>query len=140
MKNSQAIANLITAAEATEDPLDELACRRAAVWLRWCDGFGATLTGSEVERIAVPGALGEAARGLIRRLAEEYPAPAEDTQLACLHDDDGSPWSIEAIVDQAKRARSATRMNSRVEKTGQPPDLPGRFEPPGSAARRQPGG
>lgn len=125
MKNSLAIIALIEAAEAADDPLDELACRRAAVWLRWCDGFGATLTRSEVERIAVPGALGEAARGLIRRLVEEYPGPVEDIQLACLHEDDGAPWSVEAIVDQAKHARSATRMNSPVEKTRLPPYLAG---------------
>ncbi|WP_127562820.1 hypothetical protein [Nioella ostreopsis] len=119
MKNSQAIANLITAAEATEDALDELACRRAAVWLRWCDGFGATLTRSEVERIAVPGALGEAARGLIRRLVEEYPGPVEDIQLACLHEDDGAPWSVEAIVDRAREARSGSGANARIARSGQ---------------------
>lgn len=118
MKNSQAIAALISAAEAADDPLDELACRRAAGWLRWCDGFGATLTRPETDRIATPGALGEAARGLIRRLAEEYPAPIEDIQFACIRDDGGAPWSVEAIVDQAKHARSVTRMNYRVERTG----------------------
>ena len=117
MKNSQAIANLISSAQATEDPLDELACRRAAVWLRWCDGFGATLTRPETDRLAAPGALSEVARGLIRRLAEEYPAPAEDIQLACLHDDNGAPWSVEAIFDRAKHARPVLRVGDRVRKT-----------------------
>lgn len=87
MKNSEAIAHLIIAAEAAHDPLDQLACRRAGAWLRWCDGFGATLTRPEAERFAAGGALGEAARGLIRRLAETYPAPPEDARLDYLADD-----------------------------------------------------
>jgi len=121
MKNSQAIACLIAAAETANDPLDELACRRAAVWLRWCDGFGATLTRPEVDRIAAGGALGEAARGLIRRLVEEYPGPVEDIQLACLHEDAGAPWSVEAIVDRAKHARSGSEAKPGVARAGQFP-------------------
>jgi hypothetical protein len=121
MKNSQAIANLISAAEAADDPLDELACRRAAVWLRWCDGFGATLSRPEADRIAAAGALGEAARGLIRRLAEEYPAPVEDIRLEYLHDDDVASWSVAAIVDRAQRARSGLKAYSSAPRSGQLP-------------------
>ena len=87
MRNSEAIARLVTAAEAAHDPLDQLACRRAGSWLRWCDGFGATLTRPEAERISAGGSLGEAARGLLRRLAETYPVPPEDAWLDYLADD-----------------------------------------------------
>jgi hypothetical protein len=120
MKNLRAIACLIAAAETANDPLDELACRRAAVWLRWCDGFGATLTRTEADRIAAGGALGEASRGLIRRLAEEYPAPVEDIQLACLQGDDGAPWSVDAIADRTKHARSGPSDLAHVERTVSP--------------------
>ena len=88
MKNSYAISRLLTAAEVAKDPLDRLACRRAAAWLRWCDGYGATLSQSEADRVAAGGALGEFARGLLRRLAESYPAPIEDVRLSYLDDDE----------------------------------------------------
>ncbi|MBB4209323.1 hypothetical protein [Roseinatronobacter bogoriensis] len=104
MKNSEVLAKLITAAQSANDPLDELACRRAAAWIRWCDGYGATLTRPEADRIAAGGALGEAARGLIRRLAEEYPAPIEDIQFLSLHDDDGTPWSLSEVAICADRS------------------------------------
>ena len=112
MKNSQAIAALISAAEAADDPLDELACRRAAVWLRWCDGFGATLTRPETDRIATPGALGEAARGLIRRLAEEYPAPVEDIRLEFLNGDEGTSWALSSIAASAAHRKRNDRSGS----------------------------
>jgi hypothetical protein len=115
MKNLQAIAALIKAAEVAEDPLDELACRRTAGWLRWCDGFGATLTLPEATRIAAGGALAEAARGLLRRLAEQYPAPAEDFRLESLCDDNQTAWSMETILiwsNAQARAHNVTRENS----------------------------
>ena len=102
MKNAEAIARLIAAAEAAHDPLDQLACRRAGSWLRWCDGFGATLTRPEAERISAGGSLGEAARGLLRRLAETYPAPPEDARLDYLADDDETASGLHDI------ARSST--------------------------------
>ena len=61
MRNSSAIAQLIAASEAADDPLDRLACRRAAAWLRWCDGYGATLTEPEAARIGARGSLAGAA-------------------------------------------------------------------------------
>lgn len=112
MKNSLAITALIEAAEAADDPLDELACRRAAVWLRWCDAFGATLTRPEANRIGAGGALGEAARGLIRRMAEDYPAPVEDIQLECLQDDDGTPWALSSIAARATPLKRNDRLGS----------------------------
>lgn len=104
MKNSYAISRLLAAAEVTKDPLDRLACRRAAAWLRWCDGYGATLSQSEADRVAAGGALGEFARGLLRRLAESYPAPIEDVRLSYLDEDDGGgtlPIEFAADVDSA---------------------------------------
>jgi hypothetical protein len=104
MKNLHAISRLLAAAEAAKDPLDRLACRRAAAWLRWCDGYGATLSQSEADRVAVGGALGEFARGLLRRLAESYPAPIEDVRLSYLDEDDGGatlPIEFAAEVDPA---------------------------------------
>lgn len=98
MKNSEAIAHLVVAAEAAQDPLDQIACSRAGAWLRWCDGFGATLTRPEAARIAAGGALGEAARGLLRRLAETYPAPPEDARLDYLADDDETTSSLHDIA------------------------------------------
>ncbi len=98
MKNAEAIACLMTAAEAAHDPLDQLVCRRAASWLRWCDGFGATLTRPEAQRVAAGGALGEAARGLIRRLAETYPVPPEDVRLDYLADDSETTSGLQDIA------------------------------------------
>jgi hypothetical protein len=98
MKNAEAIARLLSAAETAQDPLDELACRRAASWLRWCDGFGATLTRPETERFAAGGALGEAARGLLRRLAETYPVPPEDARLEYLTEDDDTTSGLQGIL------------------------------------------
>lgn len=95
MRNSSAIAQLIAASEAADDPLDRLACRRAAAWLRWCDGYGATLTEPEAARISAGGSLAEAARGLIRRLSETYPAPVEDARLDYLENEDDSSWSTD---------------------------------------------
>ena len=114
MKNAKAIACLIVAAEAAQDPLDELACRRAGAWLRWCDGFGATLTRPEAERFAAGGALGEAARGLLRRLAEKYPAPPEDARLDCLVDDSETTWGLQDIA----RSSAATPEPVRPQREG----------------------
>ncbi|QOL82655.1 hypothetical protein [Pseudooceanicola spongiae] len=114
MRNSEAIACLVTAAEAAQDPLDQLACRRAGTWLRWCDGFGATVTRTEAERIAAGGALGEAARGLIRRLAETYPAPPEDARLEYLTDDDETTSGLQSIAQFS----AATRRPGREPREG----------------------
>ena len=97
MRNSSAIAQLIVAAETADDPLDRLACRRAAAWLRWCDGYGATLTAPEAARIAAGGRLAEVARGLLRRLAETYPGPVEDARLDYLEEGEGCDWSLGGI-------------------------------------------
>ena len=104
MKNSYAISRLLAAAEVAKDPLDRLACRRAAAWLRWCDGYGATLSQSEADRVAAGGGLGEFARGLLRRLAERYPSPIEDVRLSYLDEDDGGaalPTEFAVDVDPA---------------------------------------
>ena len=92
MKNTKAFAELIKAAENTDDHLNSTACRRAAIWLRWCDGFGATLTDDEAERISDNRSLAETARLLIARLAKEFPHPHEDASLRYLDDDEGSAW------------------------------------------------
>jgi hypothetical protein len=110
MKNAEAIARLMTAAEAAHDPLDQLVCRRAASWLRWCDGFGATLTRHETQRFAAGGALGEAARGLLRRLAETYPAPPEDARLDYLADDAETMLGFQDIA----RSSAATTKPGRA--------------------------
>jgi hypothetical protein len=114
MKNSDAIARLLSAAETAQDPLDELACRRAGAWLRWCDGFGATLTRHETERFAAGGALGEAARGLLRRLAETYPAPPEDARLDYLADDSETTSGLQDIA----RWSAATTKPGRSRQDG----------------------
>ena len=114
MRNSEAIARLVTAAEAAHDPLDQLACRRAGAWLRWCDGFGATLTRSEAERFAAGGALGEAARGLLRRLAETYPAPPEAARLDYLADDDETASGLQDFA----RPPGATPKPGRARREG----------------------
>lgn len=106
MRNSEAIARLLSAAETAQDPLDQLACRRAGAWLRWCDGFGATLTRPETERFAAGGALGEAARGLLRRLAETYPSPPEDARLDYLADDDET---TSGLPDIARSSAATTK-------------------------------
>ena len=92
MKNTTALAAFLTAADKTHDMLDATACRRAAVWLRWSDGFGATLTEDESTRIAQGKALGECARQVIRRLSEDFPAPPEDGSLRYLDDDESTAW------------------------------------------------
>lgn len=70
------------------DPLDAIACRRAATWVRFTDAFGATVTGEEATRLAQGGALGETARQIIQRLAEDFPTPNEDGSLQFLDDDE----------------------------------------------------
>ena len=90
MRNSAAVGSLLRAARRAEDPLDATACRRAAAWLRWCDGFGAALAPAEAARFGRGGSLGEAARALVRRLSESYPAPPEDGALRYL--EEGGAW------------------------------------------------
>lgn len=115
MKNAEAIARLLSAAETAQDPLDELACRRAGSWLRWCDGFGATLTRPEAQRVAAGGALGEAARGLIRRLAETYPVPPEDARLDYLADDSETTSGLQDIA----RWSAATTKPGQARREGE---------------------
>lgn len=100
MRNVEANRILLRAAEAAPDPLDATACQRAAAWLRWCDGFGATLTSEDSERLSKTGALGEAARGLIRRLFQEFPAPSEDACLRYLVEEESGEW-MERIIYSA---------------------------------------
>lgn len=118
MRNSSAIARLIAASEGADDPLDRLACLRAAAWLRWCDGYGATLTGAEATRIAAGGALAEAARGLIRRLSETYPGPVEDARLDYLEEEDGAAWSPIGLGVNAGSQTGAETSKSVKEKLG----------------------
>ncbi|WP_439525704.1 hypothetical protein [Roseovarius mucosus] len=115
MRNTDAIRRFLDAATVARDPLDATACRRAAVWLRWCDGFGATLTEGEAERLAQGNALGEAARQLIRRLSEEFPAPPEDAALTYLDDDEGSGW-MRNIPEATGAARTARRREAEDER------------------------
>ena len=115
MKNAEAIARLVAAAEAAHDPLDQLACRRAGSWLRWCDGFGATLTRPEAQRVAAGGALGEAARGLIRRLAETYPVPPEDARLDYLAEDGETMLGFQDIARSSDAAPKTARAHREGE-------------------------
>lgn len=117
MRNTDAIRRFLDAATVARDPLDATACRRAAVWLRWCDGFGATLTEGEADHLAQGKALGEAARQLIRRLADEFPAPPEDAALTYLDDDEGSGWmrNIPEAPGAAQTARRREAENERPE-------------------------
>lgn len=114
MRNTDAIRRFLDAATVARDPLDATACRRASVWLRWCDGFGATLTEGEAGRIAQGGALGDCARQLIRRLAEEFPAPPEDAALTYLDDDEGTEW-MQHIPEAPGAARTARRREAEDE-------------------------
>lgn len=88
MRNTDAICALIDGADRALDPLDAVACRRAATWIRFTDAFGATITADEADRLAQGGALGEAARQIIQQLSEDYPAPQEDGSLRYLEDDE----------------------------------------------------
>ncbi|WP_417249285.1 hypothetical protein [Celeribacter sp.] len=115
MRNTYAVRCLLDAATVARDPLDATACRRAAGWLRWCDGFGATLTEGEAERLAQGKALGEAARQLIRRLSEEFPAPPEDAALTYLDDDEESGW-MRHIPEATGAARTARRRETEDER------------------------
>lgn len=94
MKNSKAIGALLRAADNARDPLDKLACQRAAAWVRWCDGFGATITNNEASAIDHTRYPGEVSRMIISRLSKLFPAPPEDPEFRYL-DDDGSGWQDE---------------------------------------------
>lgn len=115
MRNTYAVRRFLDAATIARDPLDATACRRAAAWLRWCDGFGATLTEGEAERLAQGGALGDCARQIIRRLAEEFPAPPEDVALTYLDDDEGSGW-MRNIPDTPQASRTSRRSETEDER------------------------
>lgn len=108
MRNTHAIHRFLDAATIARDPLDATACRRAAVWLRWCDAFSATVTEDEAARLAQGGALGDCARQIIRRLAKEFPAPPEDAALTYLDDDEGSGW-MRNIPDTPQASRTSRR-------------------------------
>ncbi|WP_288960767.1 hypothetical protein [uncultured Sulfitobacter sp.] len=115
MRNTDAIRRFLDAATVARDPLDATACRRAAVWLRWCDAFGATMTDDETGHLAQGNALGEAARQLIRRLSEEFPAPPEDAALTYLDDDEGSGW-MRNIPEAPRATRTARRREAADER------------------------
>ncbi|MDV4145838.1 hypothetical protein [Shimia sp. FJ5] len=117
MRNTYAVRQFLDAAAVARDPLDATACRRAAAWLRWCDGYGATLAQGEAERIAQGGALGDCARQIIRRLAEEFPAPVEDAGLTYLDDDEGGGWmqNIPKAPGAARTARGREAEDERPE-------------------------
>lgn len=89
-----AISALLRAADDVHDPLDKLACQRAAAWLRWCDGYGATLTNEETSVIDETKSLGEVARMIISRLSSLFPALPEDPEF-CFEDDNYSGWQDE---------------------------------------------
>lgn len=88
MRNSEAIRALLDGADRAHDPLDAVACQRAATWIRFTDAFGATVTGDEADRLAQGNALGEVSRQIIQRLMEDYPNPHEDGSLHYLDDDE----------------------------------------------------
>ena len=115
MKNITAIAAFLTAADRAHDALDATACRRAAVWLRWCDGFGATTTEDEAERIAQGGALGDCARQMIRRLSNEFPAPPEDGNLKYLDDDETASWMQNIPIGPDRKKPAAADDPDKVE-------------------------
>jgi|GEM_PF-2565387 hypothetical protein len=123
MRNTYAVRCLLDAGAVARDPLDATACRRAAVWLRWCDAFGATMTESEADHLAQGKALGEAARQLIRRLADEFPAPPEDAALTYLDDEEGSGW-MRNIPDTPQASRTARRREAEDER----PEVQSPFE------------
>lgn len=117
MRNVEAIRVLLEAADNATDPLDATACQRAAVWLRWCDGFGAMLTVDETKRFLRSGALGEAARGLVRRLFQEFPPPPEDGSLRYLdEEEEGGQWknrilhSVDATAQRDVRTQDPFEM------------------------------
>jgi hypothetical protein len=96
MKNSDAIRALLDGADRANDPLDAVACQRAATWVRFTDVFGATITNDEAATIAQANSLGEVARQIIQRLAEDYPTPNEDGSLHYLNDDESDEgWVAE---------------------------------------------
>ncbi|MGK8233929.1 hypothetical protein ACLGGT_07075 [Roseovarius sp. MS2] len=115
MKNSTALAAFLTAADKTHDMLDATACRRAAVWLRWSDAFGATLTEDESIRISQGGALGDCARQLIRRLSDEFPAPPEDGNLRYLDDDETTAWMQNILTGPDRKKTAAADDPGKVE-------------------------
>ncbi|MGB0660219.1 MAG: hypothetical protein ACPGNV_08550 [Mangrovicoccus sp.] len=108
MKNSAAISALLHAADDVQDPLDKLACQRAAAWVRWCDGYGATLTNEETSVIKRTKSLGDVARMIIVRLARLFPAPPEDPEFQYM-DDDGSGWQHEF------RRQKSHRLDIRID-------------------------
>ncbi len=102
MKNSTAIGALLLATDNAHDPLDKLACQRAATWLRWCDGFGATITNQEASVIDQSQSLGDVSRMIIARLSSLFPAPPEEPEFRYM-DDDGSGWQHEFRRQQRQR-------------------------------------
>lgn len=108
MKNSKAIGALLRAADNASDPLDKLACQRAAIWVRWCDGFGATITNQEALVIDQTQSLGDLSRMIIARLSGLFPAPPEDPEFRYL-DDDASGWQDEF------RRHAAHRQNVPID-------------------------
>lgn len=104
MKNTLAIGALLRAADEVQDPLDRLACQRAATWIRWCDGFGATLTIKEASLIDQTKSLGEIARMIIVRLSKFFPVPPEDLELSYI-EDDSTCWQDEFRRTENPRQR-----------------------------------
>lgn len=94
MKNTDAICALLRAADTAHDPLDRLACQRAAAWIRWCDGFGATITNDEASVMDQTHSLGEVSRMIVARFSSLFPALPEDADLRHL-DEEGSGWQDE---------------------------------------------
>lgn len=123
MKNTRAISIFIHVEHRDVDPLDTTACLRAASWLRWCDGFGATLTAEEASRLAKGGNLGEAARSLIRRLSAEYPALPEDCGLQYLEDQDSTGWMHAFPLSNSEIPAHVLSPFSKVEKGRSTPTL-----------------
>ncbi|WP_154664461.1 hypothetical protein [Pseudodonghicola xiamenensis] len=73
------------------------------------------MTDDETGHLAQGNALGEAARQLIRRLADEFPAPPEDAALTYLDDDEGSGW-MRNIPEATGAARTARRREAEDER------------------------
>jgi hypothetical protein len=114
MRNADAIAYFLAAADTVTDPLDILACRRVAAWLRWSDAFGATVTQEEAARLRKGGNLAELSRQILRRLlAEGFPRPAEDLTLSYLDDEESGIWRGGFILRELVQAETPARDQPR---------------------------
>ncbi|MFY0624606.1 MAG: hypothetical protein JXQ89_23265, partial [Pelagimonas sp.] len=98
MTNTAAILALLASSESAARELDRLACLRAATWIRWYDGFGATLAATLQDRLTAGGNLAEAARQITQHFLETgLPSPPEDSQLTYLTDSETN-WMTDFVA------------------------------------------